>query len=124
MNYLSQIVKTREDNFKLLNSYAKSNSKFMELNTSFLDVNSNFAFPLIFDNKKDYIEYRTKFIEKNVEIRPIVSGNIVEQPFFKKYLSEVYELKNASYIHENGFYFPNNPDLAEEELEILIELLK
>ena len=59
-----------------------------------------------------------------VEIRPIVSGNIIEQPFFKKYSDKNYKLKNATFIHENGFYFPNNPDLTSEEIEILIDLLK
>ena len=124
MKHLNKIVSIREDNFKTLNNYAKLNSKFMELDTSFLEINSNFAFPLIFENKKDYLEYRTRFIEKGVEIRPIVSGSIIEQPFFKKYSSLVYNLKNASFIHENGFYFPNNPDLTKEEIETLIELLK
>ena len=124
MEHLNEIVSKRESNFKTLNKYAKLNPKFMELNINFLDVISNFSFPLVFNNKNDYLEYRTKFIEGGVEIRPIVSGNIIEQPFFKKYSSQVYKLQNATSIHENGFYFPNNPDLTTEEIEILIELLK
>jgi CDP-4-dehydro-6-deoxyglucose reductase, E1 len=124
IQYLDEMISKREENFLKFNNVAKSNSKFIELNTESLNLVSNFAFPLIFNNTKDYLNYRKRFIENGVEIRPIVSGNIIKQPFFKKYSSKSYSLKNATFIHENGFYFPNNPDLNDEEIKILIDLLK
>tara|TARA_B100000963_G_C22639349_1_gene679512 strand:+ start:7111 stop:8280 length:1170 start_codon:yes stop_codon:yes gene_type:complete len=124
INYLDKMISEREKNFKLFNKHAKLNPKFMQLDIMNLDIISNFAFPLVFNNRDDYFEYRNKFMENGVEIRPIVSGNIIEQPFFNKYSNRVYKLKNATFIHENGFYFPNNPDLTSEEKEFLIDLLK
>ena len=124
INYLDDIISEREKNFKLFNKHAKSNKKFMQLDVMNLDIISNFAFPLVFNNRDDYFEYRNRFMENGVEIRPIVSGNIIEQPFFNKYSNRIYKLKNATFIHENGFYFPNNPDLTGEEKEFLIDLLK
>lgn len=124
INYLDDIISEREKNFKLFNKHAKSNKKFMQLDIMNLDIISNFAFPLVFNNRDDYFEYRNRFMENGVEIRPIVSGNIIEQPFFNKYSNRIYKLKNATFIHENGFYFPNNPDLTGEEKEFLIDLLK
>ncbi len=124
INYLDKMISEREKNFKLFNKHAKLNPKFMQLDIMNLDIISNFAFPLVFNNRDDYFEYRKKFMENGVEIRPIVSGNIIEQPFFNKYSNRVYKLKNATFIHENGFYFPNNPDLTSEEKEFLIDLLK
>jgi CDP-6-deoxy-D-xylo-4-hexulose-3-dehydrase len=124
IQYLDDMISKREKNFKLFNKHAKLNPKFMQLEIMNLDIISNFAFPLIFNNRDDYFEYRNKFMENEVEIRPIVSGNIIEQPFFNKYSNQVYKLKNATFIHENGFYFPNNPDLTSEEKEVLIDLLK
>ena len=117
IQYLDEMISKREENFLKFNSVAKSNSKFIELNTESLNLVSNFAFPLIFNNTNDYLNYRKRFIENGVEIRPIVSGNIIKQPFFKKYSSKSYSLKNATFIHENGFYFPNNPDLNDEEIK-------
>ena len=111
INYLDDIISEREKNFKLFNKHAISNKKFMQLDIMNLDIISNFAFPLVFNNRDDYFEYRNRFMENGVEIRPIVSGNIIEQPFFNKYSNRIYKLKNATFIHENGFYFPNNPDL-------------
>ena len=124
INYLDDIISEREKNFKLFNKHAISNKKFMQLDIMNLDIISNFAFPLVFNNRDDYFEYRNRFMENGVEIRPIVSGNIIEQPFFNKYSNRIYKLKNATFIHENGFYFPNNPDLTGEEKEFLIDLLK
>ena len=85
---------------------------------------SNFAYPLVFRDKSVYKMYREKFVKNEVEIRPIVSGNISQQPFFKKHSDLRLNLKNASYIHENGFYFPNNPELNEDEIEYILKLLK
>ncbi len=124
IKYLEEMISVREKNFNLFNEHAKLNPKFMKLDVTNLDIISNFAFPLVFNNRNDYFNYRNKFMENGVEIRPIVSGNIIEQPFFNKYSDRVYKLKNATFIHENGFYFPNNPDLTSEEKEILIDLLK
>ena len=94
------------------------------MEVSHIDTISNFAFPLVFKEKSSYIKYREKFIKANVEIRPIVSGNICDQPFFKKYSSFKKKFKNAEITHQNGFYFPNNPELNNEEIEYLINLIK
>ncbi len=124
IKYLNEMISIRENNFSVFNNHAKLNPKFLKLDTSNLDKISNFAFPLVFNRRDDYLDYRNKFMNTGVEIRPIVSGNIIEQPFFKKYSDHTYKLKNATFIHENGFYFPNNPDLTKNEIEVLINLLK
>ena len=124
IKYLNEMISIRERNFLVFNNQAKLNPKFLKLDTSNLDKISNFAFPLVFNKRDDYINYRNKFMDTGVEIRPIVSGNIIEQPFFKKYSDNIYKLKNATFIHENGFYFPNNPDLTKKEIDVLINLLK
>lgn len=124
IKYLEEMITIREKNFTDFNKNALLNPKFMKLDVSNLNRISNFAFPLVFNNRDDYFEYRNRFIENGVEIRPIVSGNIIEQPFFYKYTKQIFKMKNASFIHKNGFYFPNNPDLTDQEIKILIDLLK
>jgi hypothetical protein len=49
---------------------------------------------------------------------------MVEQPFFKKYIKLKYECKNAHFVHQNGFYMPNRPDLKLEELDLMVHLLE
>ena len=60
-----------------------------------------------------------------IEIRPVVGGNMADQPFFKKYLTP--NLKNivspnASLIHQNGLYFGNNPELTQQEIAEIISI--
>lgn len=124
IKYLDDIINKREENFLKFNSSASKNNELNKLEVSHIDTISNFAFPLVFKEKSSYIKYREKFIKANVEIRPIVSGNICDQPFFKKYSSFKEKFKNAEITHQNGFYFPNNPELNNEEIEYLINLIK
>jgi dTDP-4-amino-4,6-dideoxygalactose transaminase len=79
-----------------------------------MDFISNFAYPLVFRNHETFEKYVKKFSEK-VEIRPIVAGNITDQPFFIPFKGEE-RCPNAEKIHNLGFYFPNREDLTEEEV--------
>ena len=82
---------------------------------------SNFAFPLICKSK----DLRNKYMElakkAEIEIRPIVAGNINNQIFFAKYVNQKFSLKNAEIIHNNGFYFGNNPDMTKKEIAFLVK---
>ena len=63
--------------------------------------------------------------ENEIEVRPIVAGNFVKQTALK-YLdySVSGTLKNADYIHDNGFFVGNHSALMEKELDLLIKVLK
>jgi CDP-6-deoxy-D-xylo-4-hexulose-3-dehydrase len=58
-----------------------------------------------------------------VEIRPVIAGNILQQPFYRKYVRNTPERPNAHLVHTNGFYFGNNPEMTEDELTTLCDLL-
>jgi dTDP-4-amino-4,6-dideoxygalactose transaminase len=49
---------------------------------------------------------------------------MTKQPFYKKHVAVKTKNKNAEFIHQNGFYFPNNPELTSKEIATLINLLK
>jgi CDP-6-deoxy-D-xylo-4-hexulose-3-dehydrase len=88
-----------------------------------MDLVSNFAFPVVFKSKELSVSYREIFKSNQIEIRPIVGGNITHQPFFKKYFGESYRMPNAELIHEQGFYIPNNPELTTSELNTITETI-
>ena len=60
-----------------------------------------------------------------IEVRPIVAGNFARQKALK-YLdySISGELKNADYIHENGFFVGNHSIEMEDNINLLIDVLK
>ena len=60
-----------------------------------------------------------------IEVRPIVAGNFARQKalqFLDYSISG--ELKNADYIHENGFFVGNHSIEMEENINLLIDVLK
>jgi len=118
-----EMISRRNKNFFSFHEAATKNNSFESLSFDHMDLVSNFAYPIICKTKALFEHYKKVFIENNVEIRPIVSGNMVLQPFFLKYSKDRYKLHNADIIHELGFYFPNNPDMDEEEIRKLVTLL-
>ena len=117
------IVNKREENFYKFYKATEKNDKIIKLNLKNLTKVSNFAFPLVFKDRESFLKYQEKFIKNNIEIRPIIAGNITKQPFFRKYLGEFY-CENSDFVHQNGFYIPNNPELDESEIKLITSLLK
>ena len=123
LRYLPLMVRRREQNFFKLQPLISANPELFPLRTSHMDTVSNFAVPLITRTKKAYLKYKARFKKNNVEIRPIIAGDITKQPFFRKYVSKQASCPNADYIHHHGFYFANNAELTKKELRTLASLL-
>jgi CDP-6-deoxy-D-xylo-4-hexulose-3-dehydrase len=121
--YWDEIVGRREENFKKFHSATLKNPDITPLDLEHMSLVSNFAMPLIFKSKELFNTYRDKFEKNDVEIRPIIAGDMTQQPFFRKYVSAFDLCENARFVHENGFYFGNNPDLTDEEVEKLCMLI-
>ena len=119
LDYIEHICKVRNKNFKLYHRAAQRNEEIMNLDFSHISFESNFAYPLIFKNKKTMEKYKERFLGR-VEIRPIVAGSISRQPVF----NFEGDCPNADKIHERGFYIPNNPDLKVEEINDICELIQ
>ena len=126
LKYIDEVNKIRNKNYLQFHNSAKENNNFQKLDLSHMSFVSNFAYPLICKDKDTFDKYKNKFIKNEIEIRPIVGGYISEQPFFKKYFTNKslkYDCVNAKKIHNLGFYFPNNPELTNEEKEKICSLL-
>ena len=124
IKYWDEIVSKREENFNTFNDAIKTNEDLIQLNLDGMDIVSNFGMPVVFKSKELFEKYKKKFIDNNIEIRPIIAGNIAEQPFMKDKKCFKTDLKNSEYISENGFYFGNNPEMTEEEISRITNLLK
>jgi len=124
IKYWDQIVNTRENNFKKFQKAIDLNDDFLALDFNHMDLISNFSMPVICKTKKLVDIYKQRFLEADVEIRPIIAGDITRQPFYKKYVKDARMCKNARKADENGFYFPNHPDLTQKEINLILKLLK
>jgi CDP-4-dehydro-6-deoxyglucose reductase, E1 len=121
--YLDEIINHRQQNFLYLASkiYAK-NELYYPINFQHMSIVSNFAVPLIC--RSTAIRDRlVKRCNKKIEIRPIVGGDITQQPFFRKYITKNgTSCPNAELIHNQGLYFGNHPELTRREMDSIISL--
>ena len=109
---LDYICKKRNENYKLYNGLL-SNYKSK-------GFNSNFAYPIISDNKNQIIQ---KLQDNNIEVRPLICGSMGSQPFYIKEYGEKI-LPNSSIIDKKGFYVPNHPGLCEEDIIFVSDIIK
>ena len=117
-----ETVSKRHKNFNLFHKFLIHSKKCYPLNVSHLYPISNFAFPLVFKKLEDAVAAREKFQQREIEIRPIIGGNIEKQPFYKKiYRNET--CMHATMVHNYGLYFPDNEHLNENELKEIIKIL-
>jgi len=121
LKYLDAIINQREKNYRQFKKiYA--NSDFIKMETLGMTKISNFAFPLICKTKTLKDKYIALAQKAGIETRPIVSGNITRQIFFKKYVKDIFCLANTEKMHHCGFYFGNNPNMTKKEINQLIRI--
>lgn len=121
--YLDEIIEKRVANFGQFDAAVKVNKDFLPLAVSHMERVSNFAMPVISKDEATMNWYRQRFVDNEVEIRPIIAGDMTKQPFYTKYVADGEDCPNAAFIHGHGFYFGNNPELTEEEVNFLAHLL-
>jgi CDP-6-deoxy-D-xylo-4-hexulose-3-dehydrase len=121
---LGENILKREQNYLRIEKSVKNNPDFISLKHSHIKTLSTFAFPFVCKTPELRDYYLQKFQAAGVEIRPMIAGNMQEQPFYKKYISIIYDMPGASMMHSNGFYSGNYPELLEDDLVLIENLLK
>lgn len=123
LKYIDKIIKKRNENFKKIAvPVYKIKDKYFQMKFEHMDFFSNFAIPVVCKAKNIRDELVKKCAGK-IEIRPIVGGDIVMQPFFRKYMKKFsLASPNAKLVHEQGLYFGNNPELTKEEIDTIIKV--
>ena len=85
---------------------------------------SSFSFPFICKNSETFEVLKKQFDLHKIEYRPIVGGNLLNQPFLKNY-SFSYEKTNYNVdtLQEFGLYIGNNQYVGDKEFEVLEKIL-
>jgi CDP-6-deoxy-D-xylo-4-hexulose-3-dehydrase len=120
---LQENISAREAIFTQLESCVLSNEDFVPLDHSHIESISPLLFPVICKDNEKAKYYMKLFTKAGVEIRPVLTGNIQAQPFYKKYVSKTYETPGADFIDRNGFCFGIYPELTDDEIAVLSKCL-
>ena len=114
---LNNFCKIRNTNFnhyqkKIINNFWK----IEPLRNTFV---SNFGYPLISPHRHEIVKKLTKF---KIEVRPIISGSMGNQPFYLK-KKRKNKLHNASIIDKFGMYLPNHHELTETQIDFICNIV-
>lgn len=124
IKYLDAVIKKRRENYKIMaREIYRHTDKYYPIKSNHIELLSNFAIPVICKTK----EIRDELVEKctdKIEIRPIVGGDMTQQPFIKKHMqmfAKILGASNAKLIHDQGLYFGNDSELTVSEIRTLIK---
>lgn len=123
MQFLDSNIKAREKNYLQLEKIMQQNDDIVLLKHDHIKCLSTFAFPVVCKTPELREYYLSRFSGAGIEIRPMIAGNIQRQPFYTKYVKELYDLPGTDFLHTNGFYCGNYPELTESDLETISSCL-
>ncbi len=118
---LNNYIKIRNKNFALFKKLiAPLNYKVSTANFKNLNNISSYAFPIFFKKKQILQKFKTKLKENKIEFRPVISGNILKQPF----LNIKIKMPNSDFVHNHGIYIGNNQFVTKKMIKRLVEFIR
>jgi CDP-6-deoxy-D-xylo-4-hexulose-3-dehydrase len=120
---LDSMIEIRRKNYKkFCSSIANNSNKFFM--PEFNSGNSSFCFPIICKDPSNILKLKEIFDQKGIEHRPIVSGNLLRHPAFKKYkiCTNKSDL-NVEILHNNGIYVGNSHFVTSNQMHDLSNIL-
>ena len=107
---LDNYSQKRNSNFKFYLENITNNELKIKNNSD--DFISSFAIPIMSKNKEQIVK---DLIEANIEVRPLIAGNLGNKPVWYENYKRV-NLPNSNIIDKFGFYLPNHQDLIESDI--------
>ena len=117
---INKWIKIRNNNF---NRFYKICSNYKsELYLTNNPGISSFVLPFVFKDQKKKNKFEKYLIKNKIETRPLIAGNLLEQPFLSKY--KKIKLINSTLIHNNALYIGNNQFVNDDRMNKLEKLME
>jgi CDP-6-deoxy-D-xylo-4-hexulose-3-dehydrase len=120
LNKVDQMINNRAENFQYYKS--KLEGKVWFPKTFKNEFTANFALPFIAKTSQDRENLIKELTDNNITCRPLISGSMGTQPFYKKIYGENI-LPNCSVIDKRGIYVPNHDKLTKEDIDTICDIL-
>ncbi|HYE69275.1 MAG TPA: DegT/DnrJ/EryC1/StrS family aminotransferase, partial [Anaerovoracaceae bacterium] len=118
---LDQVVDKRNRNYAYFNKHIKTNFwKPKQPDADNERFVSNMGYPIIHP-KRNVIVGLCK--EHAIEVRPLISGTMGKQPFYRNMLGKTVALRNADFVDQYGMYIPNHACLTDVEMETMCNII-
>lgn len=123
MQYLDDNISKRLANHTQFDAAIKANNDLIHIVWEHIDSISPFGLIILCKTSKLRDKYLKKFMDAEVEVRPVIAGNMQNQPFYKNYVKELYALPNTDFYNNCGFYCGNYPEMRQDDIDIICACL-
>ncbi len=114
---INKISKIRHKNF---NYYKKKLDQYWHQDSN-LKLTSSFGYATFVKNRLEVY----KFLKaKKIQSRPLICGNMGQQPFWKNKFLNKSKLSNAEFVHKNGLYLPNHANISKKDIDYITSCFK
>jgi CDP-6-deoxy-D-xylo-4-hexulose-3-dehydrase len=120
LSKIDDIISKRNNNYKIYQKNLESKVWFpKETKNSYT---ANFAIPVLTSTPESKRKLIQELISNGVACRPLISGSMGTQPFYKKIYGEL-KLPNSTIVDDCGIYVPNHPNLQEYEINLICDII-
>ena len=123
MRFLEENIRTRERNHLQIEKIVEGNDDLIPIRHDHISRLSPFALPVLCRDERLKEHYLNQFSGAGIEVRPIIAGNIQNQPFYRRYVAERYDLPGTAFVDRCGFYCGNYPELSESDIDVICSCL-
>jgi len=120
MKKLDKFCEKRGEIFHLYSSLIENKCWKPEINS--WTFTSALAYPIISFKRNRLVRELQK---NNVEVRPLIAGNLAKHPFAKKYLKKR-KMKSSGFcniVDDHGLYLPVNYDITKKEVRFVCDIV-
>ncbi len=117
---LDQYISIRNHNHALFLKLLKKYEKYFLIPDN--PGISSFCLPFFLKEAKYRKPLQLFLTKKGIESRPIIGGNLLKQPFLKRFKKNE-SFPFADFVHNNGFYVGNNQFVNSTRIKLLNNLL-
>jgi len=119
MRFLDENIRIRERNHLQIEKVVEGNEDLIPIRHDHISRLSPFALPVLCRDERLKDHYLNQFSGAGIEVRPIIAGNIQNQPFYRRYVAERYDLPATAFVDRCGFYCGNYPELTESDIDVI-----
>lgn len=123
MRFLEENIRTREQNHLQIGKIVEGNDDLIPIRRDHISRLSPFALPVLCRDERLKEQYLNQFSGAGIEVRPIIAGNIQNQPFYRRYVAERYDIPGTEFVDRCGFYCGNYPELTESDIDVICSCL-
>lgn len=119
MRYLDGNIEKRLYNHSVFDAVISANDELVHISWEHIDKISPFGLIVLCKTPELRERYLKRFRDAEIEVRPVIAGNMQNQPFYRNYVGTLYDLPGSDFYNNCGFYCGNFPEMTDGDRSLI-----